>query len=127
MTILSLSGGGENGAFGAGILSGWTAFGNRPEFGMVTGISTGALQAPFIFLGADYDTSLEVYRTLTAKDVYRKRPLGTILQQRDAVADFTPLKKLIARLFGETELRKIAQGYEAGCYLSEPPNSTHSN
>ena len=53
--ILALSGGGEGGAFGAGILNGWTATGTRPEFTVVTGVSTGALIAPFAFLGSDYD------------------------------------------------------------------------
>ena len=46
---LALSGGGQNGAFGAGLLNGWTASGTRPEFQIVTGISTGALAAPPIF------------------------------------------------------------------------------
>jgi hypothetical protein len=50
-TFLALSGGGDQGAFGAGVLNGWTAAGNRPQFKLVTGISTGALIAPFAFLG----------------------------------------------------------------------------
>ena len=59
---LSLSGGGDNGAFGAGLLVGWTEQGTRPEFNLVTGISTGALIAPFAYLGKDYDPVLtEVY------------------------------------------------------------------
>jgi hypothetical protein len=49
--LLSLSGGGDNGAFGAGLLAGWTAHGDRPKFKLVTGVSTGALIAPFAFLG----------------------------------------------------------------------------
>ena len=62
---LALSGGGANGAFGAGVLVGWSELGTRPEFTMVTGISTGALIAPFAFLGARYDQSLtEIYTTL---------------------------------------------------------------
>ena len=54
-TYLALSGGGSNGAYGAGLLVGWTASGKRPEFTMVTGISTGSLIAPFAFLGSAYD------------------------------------------------------------------------
>ncbi len=50
---LAISGGGANGAYGAGILVGWTEAGDRPEFTVVTGISTGALTAPFAFLGPD--------------------------------------------------------------------------
>lgn len=117
LIILSLSGGGENGAYGAGILNGWTASNTRPKFDVVTGISTGALQAPFAYLGPDYDASLKIYSTITARDIYRKRPLGTILQQRDAVADFTPLKNLIARLFGEKELKAVAREYSRGRLL----------
>ncbi len=56
---LAISGGGPNGAFGAGLFAGWTASGTRPEFSMVTGISTGALTAPFAFLGPDYDDELK--------------------------------------------------------------------
>ena len=56
--FLALSGGGDDGAFGAGLLVGWSAHGNRPEFDMVTGVSTGALSAPFAFLGRAYDQSL---------------------------------------------------------------------
>lgn len=117
LTILSLSGGGENGAFGAGFLNGWSKSGNRPEFDIVTGISTGALQAPFAFLGPDYDSSLEAYSTIKAEDIYRRRPFGTILQQRDAVADFKPLEKLIAGLFRETELRAVARQHSRGRLL----------
>src|SRR5678815_1267767 len=63
---LAISGGGANGAFGAGLLVGWTAAGTRPEFTMVTGISTGALTAPFAFLGPDYDDALRAAYTTTS-------------------------------------------------------------
>jgi hypothetical protein len=57
--ILALSGGGANGAYGAGVLVGWTERGDRPSFDIVTGVSTGALAAPFAFLGADWDDELQ--------------------------------------------------------------------
>ena len=57
-SILALSGGGANGAYGAGILAGWTQKGDRPDFDIVTGVSTGALAAPYAFLGADWDDEL---------------------------------------------------------------------
>ena len=64
ISFLAISGGGSDGAFGAGLLVGWTARGNRPEFDIVTGISTGALTAPFAFLGPRYDPALkQVYTT----------------------------------------------------------------
>ncbi len=70
--FLALSGGGGDGAFGAGILCGWTEGGHRPRFKLVTGISTGALIAPFAFLGSEYDAKLkEAYTTITDKDIYK--------------------------------------------------------
>jgi hypothetical protein len=87
--FLAISGGGEDGAFGAGLLIGWTAAGTRPNFKGVTGISTGALTAPFAFLGPAYDDKLrEVYTTISAKDV---------LEPRFALADNSPLRRTIAR------------------------------
>ena len=91
---LAISGGGENGAFGAGLLIGWSEAGTRPEFKLVTGISTGALTAPFAFLGPAYDQQLkEVYTTIAAKDVLEKRGMLAALFD-DALADNAPLKKL---------------------------------
>jgi len=62
-TILALSGGGANGAFGAGVIVGWTETGRRPTFSVVTGVSTGALAAPFVFLGPDWDDELKAVYT----------------------------------------------------------------
>ena len=94
---LAISGGGANGAFGAGLLAGWTKSGNRPEFSIVTGISTGALTAPFAFLGSAYDARLkEIYTTYTTQDLVRRRQLLEALTG-DAAADTGPLKKLIAK------------------------------
>ncbi|NIO08001.1 MAG: patatin family protein, partial [Deltaproteobacteria bacterium] len=58
LNYLAISGGGDSGAFGAGLLVGWTEAGNRPQFRVVTGVSTGALIAPFAFLGSEYDEVL---------------------------------------------------------------------
>ncbi len=69
VSFLALSGGGDDGAFGAGVLCGWTAHGDRPEFKLVTGISTGALIAPFAFLGS----SLRRYPALLVYRYYRQR------------------------------------------------------
>ncbi|MGZ8928730.1 MAG: patatin-like phospholipase family protein, partial [Methylobacter sp.] len=85
--FLALSGGGDNGAFGAGLLCGWTASGNRPEFKAVTGISTGALIAPFAFLGPRYDSALrDVFTKSTPKDILEARYfLAAVFN--DALAD----------------------------------------
>ena len=61
--LLAISGGGADGAFGAGLLTGWTQAGTRPAFKLVTGVSTGALTAPFAFLGPAWDKQLTAVRT----------------------------------------------------------------
>jgi predicted acylesterase/phospholipase RssA len=92
---LAISGGGENGAYGAGLLSGWTALGTRPQFKGVTGVSTGALIAPFAFLGPAYDKQMErFYTTIDRSDVMVSRGLITALL-RDSLFDSTPLLRLI--------------------------------
>jgi hypothetical protein len=68
---LALSSGGEDGAFGAGLLVGLSAAGKRPDFAVVTGVSTGALMAPFIFAGSRYDDALKkAYTTVTPADIF---------------------------------------------------------
>ena len=117
VAYLALSGGGENGAFGAGVLCGWTAAGNRPEFKLVTGISTGALLAPFAFLGSDYDSQLkEVYTTVTDKDIYTKKSILTAYW-RESVFDTKPLAKTIAKYVDEKVLAAVAEEYKKGRIL----------
>lgn len=115
--ILAISGGGENGAYGAGILVGWTASGTRPQFKLVTGISTGALTAPFAFLGPAYDAQLqEVYTTLSGKDVLVARGyLAAILD--DALADNAPLRKTMGRYVNQKMLDAIAAEHIKGRLL----------
>jgi len=117
-TYLAISGGGENGAFAAGLLLGWTAAGDRPEFTTVTGVSAGALVAPFAFLGPEYDEVLrKVSAELTAKDVYKKR--GTIRALRtDGAATTEPLQALIAKYVDQEAMEKIAAEYRKGRALN---------
>lgn len=111
---LTISGGGANGAFGAGLLAGWTASGTRPEFTMVTGISTGALSAPFAFLGSDFDDLLkDVYTTTSTKDILIKRSYITAAFS-DSMADTTPLKALIAKYVTSDIVRAIAKEHHRG-------------
>jgi predicted acylesterase/phospholipase RssA len=89
--LLSLSGGGDDGAFGAGLLVGWTARGDRPKFKMVTGVSTGGLISPFAFLGSEYDGALtEVFTDVHQSDIFIKR-FPTAASTDDAMADTAPL------------------------------------
>lgn len=108
---LALSGGGDDGAFGAGLLVGWTKQGSRPAFNLVTGISTGALIAPFAYLGKDYDAMLEsVYTSIQPKDVYTERGILSAVFS-DGLADSAPLYQLISRYVDENFLKKIADEY----------------
>ncbi len=117
VNLLSVSGGGENGAFGAGLLCGWTAAGNRPKFDLVTGVSTGALIAPFAFLGADYDSVLRaVYTETPASNILKDRSLLAALFD-DALSDNAPLHNTIIRSLDQKILAEIAKGYDEGRLL----------
>ena len=113
-SYLAISGGGPNGAFGAGLFAGWTATGTRPEFTMVTGISTGALTAPFAFLGPDYDDTLKkVYTTTSTKDILKKRKLLSSVFG-DSMTDTTPLKALIAKYVTIDIVSAIGREHQRG-------------
>ena len=115
--FLVISGGGENGAFGAGLLVGWSERGDRPQFNLVTGISTGALTAPFAFLGREYDSTLrDIYTQIGPDDVFTKRSLLAAVGD-DAMADTSPLKSMIARYLDQPMIEKIAQEYGKGRLL----------
>ena len=115
--LLAVSGGAENGAFGAGLLCGWSELGSRPSFELVTGVSTGALTASFVFLGSKYDAQLRsVYTDLTPDDVLKSRGLIAAIYD-DAVADNLPLLRTISRHLNETMLADIAAGYDEGRLL----------
>jgi predicted acylesterase/phospholipase RssA len=115
--FLVLSGGGDNGAFGAGLLAGWSARGDRPQFSLVTGISTGALTAPFAFLGQEYDSAMkELYTQTTAGDVFTKRSLLAAVSD-DAMTDTTPLRNMIDRYVDKAMIQNIAKEYAKGRLL----------
>ena len=106
--FLAISGGGDNGAFGAGLLNGWTKAGTRPEFKLVTGVSTGALIAPMAFLGKEYDYRLEEFYTQIApKDILLKRPVYSILSS-DSLSDNSPLWDRVAEEITRELLDAIA-------------------
>lgn len=115
--FLAISGGGDNGAYGSGFLNGWTAAGTRPEFKVVTGISTGALIAPFAFLGPKYDHVLrEVYTTTSQKDIFRKRGMLKGLFG-EAMSDTRPLASLIEKYVTREFLDEVAAEYGRGRIL----------
>ena len=119
--VLALSGGGADGAFGAGLLAGWSARGTRPQFTIVTGASAGALIAPFAFLGPTYDETL--------RNVFASGEMANLLQSDSLAGLFgtslfktAPLQELIARHVDATMLAAIAQniGRDAGSISSRP-------
>lgn len=114
VNFLALSGGGSDGAFGAGVLCGWTAAGSRPEFDLVTGVSTGALTAPFAFLGPKYDTALKhVFTQSTTKDIAIAQPIRGLLGG-DSLASNAPLAKVVAFYVNEEFLAEVAAEHRKG-------------
>jgi len=115
---LVLSGGSANGAFGVGILAGWTESGDRPEFDYVTGISTGAMIAPLAFLGSDYDAALtDAYTSITQERVFRSKGLSGALWG-SALADTAPLQELLEKYITVDVVRAIAAEQKRGRSLS---------
>lgn len=114
INALTLSGGGSSGAFGAGVLSGWTQTGTRPKFDVVTGISTGALIAPFAFLGSDYDKPLsEAFTTISDKDIFEFTGLRGVLRTA-AFTSNEPLRKMLDKYITDDVINKVAVEYSKG-------------
>lgn len=111
---LAISGGGADGAYGAGVLVGWSKLGTRPEFTMVTGVSTGALAAPFAFLGSNYDQKLKkLYTSLDSSGIFFRRSIFAILRG-DSVADNTPLSNMLDLHITDKLIKAIAHEYKRG-------------
>jgi hypothetical protein len=114
VVALLLSGGGANGAFGAGFLHGWSQAGTRPTFKIVTGISTGALSAPCAFLGPDWDIELErLYTTTRSRQVFRFRNPLTVLK-KDSLARTEPLAEILREIIDAPLLEEIASEHRKG-------------
>jgi predicted acylesterase/phospholipase RssA len=106
--LLAISGGAEDGAFGAGLLVGWGDTGTRPMFDLVTGVSSGALIAPFAFLGREHDNQLrEIFTKYGRKDIFTYNVPG--LLEGSALADDAPLARLIEKYMDEAFVREIAR------------------
>lgn len=105
--FIAISGGGDNGAFTAGLMKGWTARGDRPVFEAVTGVSTGALAAPFVFLGPDHDKDLaDIYLNNGSQQLYASRGLLGLLG--NSLESTAPLEGLIRRYASDAFLDEIA-------------------
>ncbi|MFA6139918.1 MAG: patatin-like phospholipase family protein [Hyphomicrobium sp.] len=117
VTFLALSAGQEDGAFGAGLLVGWSQHGGRPEFQIVTGTSTGALAAPFAFLGPEFDWALEAMYTRTGVDDIVDARFLVAAVNNDAMMDTAPLARTIAKYLSQRVLQRIAVEYGKGRLL----------
>ncbi|MGE4063215.1 MAG: DUF1003 domain-containing protein [Rhodospirillaceae bacterium] len=116
LQVLSLSGGGANGAFGAGVLYGWSERGDRPAFDIVTGVSTGALAAPFAFLGRDYDEVLKHAYT----GGYTRGLLdfqGLLALFRPGLYSGAPLARLVETFIDEAIVSAVAHEHQKGRWL----------
>ena len=117
LNLLAISGGGQNGAFAAGLLTGWTASGTRPTFNAVTGISAGALIAPFAYLGPDYDPVVEqIYTQHSTEDLIKRRSQLWAMMT-DAAFDTAPLRALLAEYFDESVVQAMAAEHTRGRLL----------
>ena len=113
-SMLAVSGGAANGAYGAGILKGWTASGKRPKFKVVTGISTGAITAPFAFLGGKYDSvSEEIYTTMSTDKIMKKYSAIHLIYG-NSFASNKPLERIIKSMVTDEILAKIAAEHARG-------------
>jgi predicted acylesterase/phospholipase RssA len=113
ISLLALSGGGEHGAFGAGVLCGWSQSGHRPTFDIVTGVSTGALMSPFAFLGSKYDERLKtLYTQMTFHSVFAGNPFLGLFGQ--GLYSTAPLQRVVASQVDQKLLDDIAAAYHNG-------------
>ncbi|OAF12130.1 patatin-like phospholipase family protein [Bradyrhizobium neotropicale] len=108
-TYLALSGGGADGAYGVGVLNGWSRAGNRPTFSVVSGVSTGGLIAPFAFLGPQYDDTLrEVYTSGIAESLLNDPSIMRVLFGSGLFGN-KRLRELVARYVGPEILAQVAR------------------
>jgi hypothetical protein len=116
LNILAISGGADNGAFGAGLLVGWSDAGTRPDFDVVTGVSAGALTAPFIYLGRSRDAELkEVFTKYKRSDIYDPGIMPLLVGS--GLVDSSPLENLIASYVDDRFLRDVARERKRGKVL----------
>ena len=116
---LILTAGGPNGAFGAGVLTAWTERGDRPEFWFVTGVSVGALLAPFAFAGPAFDERVEeVFGSIAPEDLHHAKATLPAVLWGESLLDNAALRSLIARGFDRELMRAVAAGHAEGRRLA---------
>jgi hypothetical protein len=115
INVLVISGGGANGAYSAGMLCGWSDAGDRPEFDIVTGVSTGALIAPAAFLGSDYDGIIKnIYTNISDADIMKRDLIQFIFEGRPSLLDTQPLRKVLKRTVTVDVMSAVAKAHAEG-------------
>lgn len=115
INILAISGGGANGAYGAGIICGWTETEKRPEFDIVTGVSTGALIAPAAFLGPSYDKLINgIYTNISDADIAKHDLIQFFLEGRPSLLDTRPLREVLNRAVTDELVAAVAREHKKG-------------
>ncbi|MBC7001519.1 patatin-like phospholipase family protein [Photobacterium sp. BZF1] len=117
LNYLALSGGGFNGAFSAGILTAWTERGDRPQFDVVTGISTGAIVSVFAYLGSDYDDVLtELYTETDFTDLFHFRNIFSLVRNQ-SLLDTSPFEQKVRQILNDDLVAEIAEQNKKGRHL----------
>jgi predicted acylesterase/phospholipase RssA len=112
--VLAISGGGANGAYGAGLLRGWSKEGSRPLFKIITGVSSGSIIALYAFLGKDYDDKLEkFFTTKSTKDIMKKNNFFSVIFG-NSLASSTPLEKIISSIIDKKLLARVCEEHKRG-------------
>ncbi|MFA6321827.1 MAG: patatin-like phospholipase family protein [Candidatus Omnitrophota bacterium] len=115
INFVAISGGGANGAYGAGVLCGWTEAGNRPEFDIVTGVSTGALIAPAAFLGSDYDDIIkDIYTNISDADIMKRNLIEFFFNGQPSLLDTQPLRHLLNKVVTKDIIAAVAREHAKG-------------
>lgn len=115
INILAISGGGANGAYGAGVLCGWSEAGTRPQFDIVTGVSTGALTAPAAFIGPSYDSVIrEIYTNISDADIAKQNFIDFLFEGRPSLLDTQPLREVLKGAVTKKLIDDVAAAHAKG-------------
>jgi len=112
--VLVLSGGGQYAAYNAGLLVGWSEQGTRPQFDVITGVSSGAIVATYAFMGKKYDPQLQhFFTTISNKDIFQYRPIRELIRN-GALANPERLERMIAQGINDEYMNELRQEHAVG-------------
>jgi hypothetical protein len=115
INMIAISGGGANGAYAAGVLCGWTETGKRPQFDIVTGVSTGALIAPATFIGPSYDGVIkDIYTNISDADIMKQNLLNLVFGNKPSILDTQPLRHVLKRVITQQVINDVADAHAKG-------------